>query len=87
MKVVGVRHQTGIYNKMSFDNYYIYGVGDQNDNDDVQFYGSCPQCVKVKASVLHQVCAPDKVAKLIDRNVNFFYDSYKNVVVVNVENK
>lgn len=87
MKVVGVKHQSGTYDKRQFDNYYIYGVGDQNDNDDIQFYGVCPQCVKVKASVLHQVCAADKVAKLIDRNVYFFYDSYKNVVVVNVENK
>lgn len=87
MKVVGVRHQTGIYEKKPYDNYYIYGVGVQNDSEDSQYYGVCPQMVKIKASILHEVVAPDKVMKLIDREVNFFYDSFKNVAMVHVENK
>lgn len=87
MKVVGVRHETGNFNGIAYDNYYLFGVGAQNNNETSQYYGVCPQCVKVKASILHQVCAPDKVAKLIDREVEFLYDSYKKVALVQIANK
>lgn len=87
MKVVGVKHMTGSFNDRAYDNYYIYCVADQTDNDTSQFYGVCPQCVKVKASLLHTVVAPDKIQKLLDREVEFLYDSYKNVALVNVISK
>lgn len=90
MKIVGVKHMVGEYDdkdtkkKYQFDNYYLYGT-DENTNDNVQIYGTCPNCIKVKASVLHQVVAADKIEKLIGRSVECFYDSYKNVALVNVK--
>lgn len=84
MKIVGVKHMTGEYDNRPFDNYYLYGI-DENTNDKIQIYGTCPNCIKVKASVLHQVVAADKIEKLIGRSVECFYDSYKNVALVNVK--
>lgn len=91
MKIVGVKHMMGEFedkvkhSKIPFDNYYLYGTDDDTNNDNVQYYGTCPNCIKVKASVLHQVVAADKIEKLIGRSVECFYDSYKNVALVNVK--
>lgn len=84
MKIVGVKHMTGEFDGKSFDNYYLYGT-DDNTNDKIQIYGICPNCIKVKASILHQVVAADKIEKLIGRSVECYYDSYKNVALVNVK--
>ena len=82
MKIVGVRHQVGEFNGNNYDNYRLYIV-DESKNDDKSF-GICPSYAKVKASVLHEVCAPDKISKLVNRDVNLFYDAYKNVVKMEV---
>lgn len=84
MKIVGVKHQTGEFNNKPYDNYRIYYVDETKQDNDGMTFGICPTYAKVRASVLHEVCAPDKVNKLIQREVNFFYDAYKNVVKMEV---
>lgn len=83
MKVVGVQHQIGTFNNLPYDNYRIYTI-DESRQDPNMVFGVCPMVTKVKASVLHQVVASDKIQKLIDRNVMFYFDAYKNVVKVEV---
>lgn len=80
MRIVGVQHMVGEYEGKPFDNYRIYTVDQDRQNQET--YGVCPMYTKVKASVLHQVVAPDKINKLIDKNVMFYFDAYKNVVKV-----
>lgn len=83
MKVVGIRHQVGEFQGNHYDNYGLYCVDEQKIDPKMQF-GTCPSYTKVKSSVLHQVVAPDKVEKLIGRELMFYFDAYKNVVKVEV---
>lgn len=89
MKVVGIKHRVGEFkdrntnNNIKFDNYAIYVVDQSRIEADMQF-GVCPEMVKVKPAVLHQVVAPDKIQKLIDRDIEIYYDVYKNVSKVEV---
>lgn len=93
MKVIGIKHQVGTFEdkktnkKYDFDNYYLYLDDELANNETSQYYGVCPQVVKVKASILHQVVSPDKMEKLLNRDVDFLYDVYRNVALVKVNSK
>lgn len=88
--VFGIRHQTGNYEGRAFDNYTLFVNDPARQNENVQNYGTTPVLVKksygvkVKAAVLHQVVAPDKIEKLIGRSVEFYYDAHDNVSKVEV---
>ena len=82
MKIVGIKHQTGEYLGNNYDNYRLF-VTDPTRVDTKEF-GVCPSFVKVKASLMHEIVAPDNVASLIGKDVNFFYDAYQNVVKIDL---
>ena len=89
-KVIGIRHQTGSFEGHPYDNYTLFVNDPDYQNANVQVYGNAPILikksygVKVKAGILHQVVAPDKIEKLIGRSVDFFYDARDNVSKVEV---
>lgn len=88
MKVVGVKHNVGTFDDpktgkaINFDSYQVFCTEDVID-ESMQF-GVCPKVIKVKAAVLYQIVAPDKINKLIDRNLEFYYDAYRNVSKIEV---
>jgi len=84
-KVVGVRHWYGEMGGNPFDVYHVYVSNPAERREGFEEFGSCPSFVKVKADLLHQVVAADKIDKLIGRFITFLYDSYDNVAVVNVQ--
>lgn len=90
MKVVGIQHAVGTFEdkntsrKFNYDNYNIFCTDEENPGNVDASYGVCPKVYKVKAAILHQVVSPDKVQKLIDRSVFFWYDANKRIAKVDV---
>ena len=83
--VVGIRHQVGNYEGRSYDNYILFCEEPGRQNNGVQVFGTAPVLVKksygvkVKAVILHQIVSPDKIEKLVGRNVEFYFDAHDNV--------
>lgn len=86
MKVIGVQHVIGDYEGKAFDNYNLYVSKNIPDNQKAMVFGTVPATInvngkvkgyiKVKASVLHEVCAADKIEKLIGREIEPSFDIY-----------
>lgn len=81
-KVVGVRHATGTFEGNNYDNFILYVTDSANDQNS---YGICPQAVKVKAKVFYQFVAPDKIKNVLNKDLEIYYDAYKNVCKLDFE--
>lgn len=79
MKVIGAKRIQGVFNDRPYDNYNLYVAPENADN---VVFGVCPNVVKVKASVLLE--SVSDVLALKDKDIDCFYDQYKNVVKINV---
>lgn len=83
MKVIGIKHFTGSIDGHEFDVYHLFCnpdnvfIGEGN-----AIYGNCPELVKVKATVLHQVVSPEKVEKLIGKDLTVFYGADRKTVAM-----
>lgn len=80
-KIVGVRHVKGDYQGVAYDNYNVYAVDDNTPD----CFGTCPEVLKMKTEVLHQVCNPDKIKNLIGHSIEAYYNAYKKIVKVDIE--
>lgn len=76
MKIVGYRHVTGEYNNQHYDNYRVFCI-DPSDKNNV---GICPQLVKVKSTIISQMY--EDPTKMINDNVEFYYDAFGNVKAI-----
>lgn len=81
-KVVGVRHVTGNYEGTNYDNFNLYVVDTEVDQN---CYGVCPERVKVKSKVFYQYVAADKIKNLINKELEIYYDAYKNVCKLDIQ--
>lgn len=82
MKVIGLKRVTGTFNDKPYDNYNIYCLPDYNDG---VVFGYTPNCIKVKATVLHECVMPENIKSLENQNIDFYYDAYRNVTKVFVK--
>ena len=80
MKVIGIKHLTGTFNDRPYDNYNIYCI---NENDPNMLIGYSTQVIKVKSQLLNDQYPDPK--QLINKEIDCFYDSYKNVVQINLK--
>lgn len=81
MKVVGVRHVTGVYEGNNYDNFMLFVTGSGDDKNE---YGICPVVHKVRSKVFYQFVAPEKIKNLLNKDVEIYYDAYKNVVKIEI---
>lgn len=84
MKVVGIKHFVGVLeNGREYDTYHLFCTPDNPYiPDGCAMYGECPELTKVKAEILHQVVSPDKVSKLIGREISVLYAADKKTVAL-----
>lgn len=83
MKVVGIRHVQGVYEGNNYDNFILYVT--QPSEDDKNVYGTCPVTHKIRSKVFYQFVAPENIKKLLNREVEIYYDAYKNVVKLEIQ--
>lgn len=79
MKVLGIKRLTGTFNNRPYDNYYLSG---QSNNEGIICGIVQDQLVKVPAKVLHECVDENNVSSLLDMDVDFYYNSFRNVVKV-----
>ena len=75
-KIVGVRHVQGTYEGNSYDNFILYVTESASDPNVI---GICPQAIKVKSKVFYDHVSPEKIKNVINRELEIYYDAYKNV--------
>ena len=85
MKVIGIARQQGEYEGRRYDNFLLYCSTDPS-NGTTYIGGYCPNMkVKVKSNIMSDCVNLDQVANLVGHDVDFYYDSYKNVCKVLVK--
>jgi hypothetical protein len=89
MVIIGVEEKQGVYEGNAYHNAVFHGTVPIEHENGV---GLKPKSVKVKFGVLSQnfgkALTTKEILSFVGKQLNFFYDEYKNVIVVQVvENK
>lgn len=81
-KIIGIRNNKGEFNGRPYSNYHLFVQIDSKEN----CVGTIVEVIKVKSPVLKEWCERNKLPDLnaaLGRNIEVFYDQYKNVSVIN----
>lgn len=90
LKVVAIKDSKGSFkdqktgSMVNYDNFNIYCI-DEEKTEGILF-GLCPDCYKVKKEVLYKTVKPEQVKLLENRHVEFYYDSFKKISLVQIGN-
>ena len=82
MIVKGILRNSGVYEGNNYDNYVIYGSNESKKGRTVICGDPTDLAIKVKSDILHEMVKESDVPKLLGHNVDFYYNSYKNVCKV-----
>lgn len=74
IKVTGIKHQVGEWEKGKYDNYVFYGDFVTDKPSQVQKIGNCPDAsYKVSAKVVEKSYS-GKVSALMGKNIEFYFN-------------
>lgn len=80
-KIIGIRNNKGDYNGRAYENFTVFVQVDSKENCVGQIVETYKVRPNVLAAYVQQQKLPDYKACL-GRNVEFYFDQYKNVSVI-----